>query len=709
MSDAIGVNVAGFLRGALGLGEAARLYVAALQEAGIPVSTTTVDVPLPDTKGAVPKEADFQAPSTGGELPFNLICVNAPEMPSFYEDVGPQFFEGKRSIGVYAWEVDHVPAAWSWAFDLVDEIWTYSSYVADILRGAAPNAPVARVPLPVRPPAPAGPAPDLGLPDKFTFLFLFDFYSTLQRKNPLGLIEAFKRAFRPGEGPQLLVKSFNGDYKPERLELVQAAAAEHPDVHVVDRYLSTEDRDALVAGCDCYVSLHRSEGFGLTLAEALARGKPVVATRFGGNTDFMTDENSFLVDYTLARVGKDGENYPPDGRWADPDLDHAAELMRSVYEGRDAARARATAGGPALLERLSLDRVGGIAKARLERLAARGPARRTPPSPPPVHAWDPIQRAEWKLEFDPLRDAREAGGAKGAARAAALQAMRPYTYHQDELNQALVDGLKYISDRLQRFEREGGLDADGWARLRQLIEAARTRPAPEHPLISGRDEYDEPVLAFDAESAEAAPADAYAGFEDVFRGSEELVRGRQRGYVESFEGTGWVLDLGCGRGEFLDLLKEAGIRGAGVDSDEGMVARSRAKGHEVEQADALEHLRGLDDRSVPGMFAAQFVEHLPPDPLFEFLRVAAVKLAPGGTAVFETVNPHVPSAMKAFWVDPTHHHPLFPEVLLALCRFAGFGAGRVVFPDAGGSFTSDLFSSPDYAVVLRGRAAESGQ
>ena len=136
---------------------------------------------------------------------------------------------------------------------------------------------------------------------------------------------------------------------------MQAAAAEHPDVHVVDRYVSTEDRDALVAGCDCYVSLHRAEGFGLTLAETLARGKPVIATGFSGNTDFMTEENSFLVDYTLARVGKDGENYPPDGHWADPDLDHAAELMRQVYRDQE-ARARARAGGPKLLEQLSLDR-----------------------------------------------------------------------------------------------------------------------------------------------------------------------------------------------------------------------------------------------------------------------------------------------------------------------------------------------------------------
>src|SRR5439155_23873151 len=98
-------------------------------------------------------------------------------------------------------------------------------------------------------------------------------------------------------------------------------------------------------------------------AEALVRGKPVIATGFSGNTDFMTPENSFLVDYALSRVGTEGENYPPDGHWADPDLDHAAELMRRVVEDPEGARARAESGRGELLERLSLERVGGIARA----------------------------------------------------------------------------------------------------------------------------------------------------------------------------------------------------------------------------------------------------------------------------------------------------------------------------------------------------------
>jgi glycosyltransferase involved in cell wall biosynthesis/SAM-dependent methyltransferase len=698
-SARIGVDVAGFLRGGLGLGEAARRYVAALESAGIPVRTTSVDVFLPEHERDRRKTAEFEDLASDEDLPFNLICVNAPELPRFYSDVGPNFFAGKRTIGVWAWEVDKVPHDWSWAFGAVDEIWTYSQYVVDVLRPAS-NVPVARVPLPVLEPPTPGPPPDLGVPDGFTFLFLFDFYSTVQRKNPLGLIEAFRRAFKPGEGPQLVLKSFNGDLKPERLEQVLEAAAGHPDVHVLDRYVTAAERDALVAGCDCFVSLHRAEGFGLGLAEAMALGRPVIATGYSGNVDFMTPENSWLVDYTMTRVGEEGENYPSDGHWAEPDLDHAARLMREVWEDQDAAREKAERGRRDVLEGLSPEKVGALARDRLEQLALTPePARNEPPPPPPAQiTWGPLRLARGKLDFDPLDDARKTGGAKGTARQAVLRAMRPYTHHQEELNHALVEAVGELAQRLETLVWEAGLGPDGRPHARRVIEAARARPSPGHPLIS-ETENGQRVLAFESSGA-ADPAEAYRGFEDVFRGDEGLIRRRQEGYLPLFEGTDWVLDVGCGRGEFLDLLRGAGIGGRGVDLDAAMVERCREKGHQVVEGDALEHLDRLEDAKLPGAFVAQLIEHLPAEALNELLRLLAAKLAPGGTVVLETVNPHSPTALKAFWTDPTHHHPLFPEVTLALGRFAGFRSGRVIFPGGSGDFDQDVYTSPDYAVVL---------
>ena len=702
------VNVAGFLRGGLGLGEAGRLYVAALRAAGVPVSTTTVEVPLPEFvdkagKRAVPKTAEFTDLATDAETRFNLICVNAPELPQFWADVGEGFFRGRRSIGVWAWEVDRVPGDWALAFQLVDEIWVYSSYVEEILRGAS-HLPVVRVPLPVVPEPPPEVEVDLGLPDKFTFLFLFDFYSTMQRKNPVGLIEAFRRAFEPGEGPQLLLKSFNGDYKPERLARVRAAAKGHPDIHVVDRYVTAAQKSALMARADCYVSLHRAEGYGLTLAEAMGLGKPVIATGFSGNTDFMSPENSYLVDYELTEVGPEGENYPSDGHWAEPDVDHAAALMREVWENRDEAAARAERGRADIAERLSLERVGEIARARLEAAEEGGllAPEITQRRRRVTAGWRPLQLALGKRRYDPYSEAAKEGGARNAAKRGVLQAMRPYTHHQEELNDAMVQGLRELVERLAEvdellapFEGDAGAEQQG-RDLDRVLRGMRARPASSHPAVSFTDERGVRVLGFDV-AEDPAP---YT-YEDVFRGDEGTIRARQEGYPGELAGAARVIDLGCGRGEFLDLLRERGIAATGVELSEEMVAHCREKGHEVERADAIEYLRGQPPHSIPAAFAAQVVEHLPAEALRELLEQLVSKLEPGGTAILETVNPHAPGAMKAFWTDPTHHHPLFPEVLLAFSRFAGFASGRVVFREGSGDFDEDVYESPDYAVVLR--------
>jgi glycosyltransferase involved in cell wall biosynthesis/SAM-dependent methyltransferase len=630
--------------------------------------------------------------------------VNAPELPRFYHDVGPGFFEGKRTIGVWAWETDRVPDEWGWAFNAVDEIWTYSQYVVDVLSAASP-VPVRRVPLPVAAPEISVPAPDFGLPDRFTFLTLFDFYSTLQRKNPEGLIAAFKRAFSPGEGPQLLVKSFNGDYKPERVEQLRRAAAGRADVHLVDQYVTRAEKDALIASSDCYVSLHRSEGFGLPLAEAMALGRPVIATGYSGNLEFMNDENSWPVRYAITQVGPDGENYPADGHWAEPDLEHAAERMRDVWENVPERERRSARGRDDVAERLSMERVGEIAKGHLEEAEGLVELRRVPPPPPPPElAFPTLQRAWQNISFSPLWAARERGGPRGAARAAALLAMRPYTYHQKELNQLLVESVQTLATRLDQLnwalEGEAGLNPGGRQQIRRLLEAAALRPSPTHPSISERDESGQAVLRFETQNPEPLD-DVYTAFEDVFRGPQETIRERQRGYVEMLGSADWVLDVGCGRGEFMDLLREHGVVSRGVDLNPGMVDLSRAKGHDVELGDALAYLRGLDHHAVPAIFAAQFIEHLPADSVVELLKLTAAKLQPGGIAIFETVNPNSAGALKAFWVDPTHHHPLFPEVLLAFARFAGFASGRVEFPGGSGDFATDIYSCPDYAVVLR--------
>ena len=176
----------------------------------------------------------------------------------------------------------------------------------------------------------------------------------------------------------------------------------------------------------------------------------------------------------------------------------------------------------------------------------------------------------------------------------------------------------------------------------------------------------------------------------------------QRPYLELLDGHAPVLDFGCGRGEMLDLLRERGVAYHGVDVDEAMIARCRAKGHsEVEVAGASAHLASVADGSYGAIFSAQVIEHLPYAELDDLLRLAARKLRPGGLFIAETVNPHAPAALRMFWTDLTHHHPIYPEVALSLCELTGFASAYVFHPMGSGTVDRDSWTQSAYAVVAR--------
>jgi glycosyltransferase involved in cell wall biosynthesis len=363
------VRVTGYLGHTLGLGSAARGYVEALSAVGVPVST--VSVPLhhmgPTRLDGGYGRQGFEDLVHHGRHGFEIVAVNADELPDFVGRLGDGYFEGPR-IGIWGWETNSIPARWQRAFALVDEIWVYSRFMQENIGAVAP-VPVVSLAPPVQAPRELA-APDrLGVPEGFLFLFVFDYLSTIQRKNPVGLIEAFRRAFEPGAGPQLLLKTINAPLRPLADEEVLWAAHGRPDIHVIDRSLDREQLGGLMAACDCYVSLHRAEGFGLTMAEAMAIGKPVIATGYSGNVDFMDGENSYLVDHTITRVGPECEIYPPEGEWAEPSVEHAAELMRRVYEDREQAARVGTRAAQDIARGLSPQATGAAMRARLEKLA----------------------------------------------------------------------------------------------------------------------------------------------------------------------------------------------------------------------------------------------------------------------------------------------------------------------------------------------------
>ncbi len=223
----------------------------------------------------------------------------------------------------------------------------------------------------------------------------------------------------------------------------------------------------------------------------------------------------------------------------------------------------------------------------------------------------------------------------------------------DEVGRKVNDA----GDLSARLERRG-------SELEDRLLRVERRPAAALPPRAG-------AQVPSATPATQAPFDYFA-FEGRMREGRDEIRRRQAPYVDDFRDAGPVLDVGCGRGEFLTLLREAGVEARGVDLDADMVAFCRGEGLDVEQADAVEWLAGLEDASLGGIFGAHVVEHMPPESLVRFLSLAGTKLRPGARLVLETPNPVSLVALKHYFADLTHSQPLVPETLAFLVRQAGF-------------------------------------
>ncbi len=442
-SELWGVNVVGYFRSELGVGEAARQVVTALDAAGVPaLAVHGATLPL-SRQGHTYTQSDHR----DAQFPVNLICVNADMLPDFASRAGERFFAGRYSIGLWFWEVSRFRAEWQRSFELLDEVWAPTAHVAEAL---APVSPIPVVPMriPVEVPSivPRSRA-ELGVPEGFFFLFSFDYLSVFERKNPLALVEAFTRAFAPGEGPSLVLKCINAERDPANHERLLTAAGEHPDVHVIDRYLTPSDKNTLTATCDCYVSLHRSEGFGLTMAEAMYVGKPAIATGYSGNLDFMTPENGLLVDYALVPIGPGSPPYPADGEWADPNVEHAASLMRLVFDDPAAAAALGARAAQDIHRSHSPEAAGILMERRLEHLRRLGASGR--------HAAVDGKRSMVvdslapRIQRGPVAGpSTKVGPVGGVARRGALRLMRPFTAYQEAVNAEVLRSLNMISDEV---------------------------------------------------------------------------------------------------------------------------------------------------------------------------------------------------------------------------------------------------------------------
>lgn len=331
-----GVNIFGYLRGQFGLAESARVYARALLAAGYPVALCDIDIDIPHGQD----DASL-AHYIGVDAPYgiNLIFVNPDHLEQALNSIGHAKLQGRYNIACWFWELEKIPDNWLWAIDVVDEFLVASTFVQDAIRRETAK-PILRVPMPVSLGAHNGTRKDFSIPcEKFLFLTTFDFHSSIRRKNPFAVAAAFRSAFPSSrDDVRLMVKSSNGHQFPEHLRQLLSIGSDDPRIIVRDQVLDRAHILALQRCADAYVSLHRAEGFGLGLAECMAMGKPVIGTGWSGNLDFMTADNSCLVNYKMVPVEPGDYLHVKGARWADADINHAAEFMKRVADEPNFAR-----------------------------------------------------------------------------------------------------------------------------------------------------------------------------------------------------------------------------------------------------------------------------------------------------------------------------------------------------------------------------------
>jgi len=327
----LGVNVAGYLSTESGMGEAARSSIRSLEAANVPMVLTNVPSRLRT------QDVSYTSFTDENPHPFNLVHLNGDNMSTFAAARGRGYFQDRYTIGYWFWELSKWRDDWLDGFNHVNEVWVASEFTRACLAEVSP-VPVVTMPLPfVLPDAPPLGRAHFGIPESSTvFLLTFDVSSQTERKNPLGAIRAFRRAALPRGAATLVLKYTNAEYDRDAVRRFHEEA-EGLDVTMIDGYLSRPELAALMQVSDCYLSLHRAEGFGMTLGEAMLLGKPVIATNYSGNVDFMTEANSYLVDYRLVPLTKDYGPYMRGFVWAEPDVAQAAGYIRQVALNKPAA------------------------------------------------------------------------------------------------------------------------------------------------------------------------------------------------------------------------------------------------------------------------------------------------------------------------------------------------------------------------------------
>ena len=348
-----GINVIGLVRAQMGLGQSCRLLANALEHCDVPYSLYNFELPA----SLMHAEDHSYDSKISKELKYNinLIHVNPDEMLLMYNRLPEDSWDHCYNIAFWLWELEAIPESWNKYFSMLDEIWTPSEFISQSLRKVT-DLPVITIPYCVT--AATEECFDrkyFHLPeDMFLFLSMYDSNSTMERKNPMGTVNAFKQAFKPDDKKVGLVLKVN-NAREEDLRILRESLREYDNIYYITETLEKSAVNSLIKVCDAFVSLHRAEGFGLVMAEAMLVGTPCIATNWSSNTEFMNNEVACMVDYSFTSLKEDYPPYKKGAVWADPDIGQAAEYMKQLAADSDYYESLARSANQYISEKLGMN------------------------------------------------------------------------------------------------------------------------------------------------------------------------------------------------------------------------------------------------------------------------------------------------------------------------------------------------------------------
>ncbi|MDO5403151.1 MAG: glycosyltransferase [Eubacteriales bacterium] len=333
-----GINLIGSINSDTGLGQSMRLVADIIDASGTDYTVYNYYVP----PGGSMNDTAYRHKITN-ECPYNinLIHVNASEFTRAFIDIGQEVWNGRYNIAYWLWELEEFPKEWLGNMNLVDEIWTPAEFISRTLRKYT-DKPVHTIPYAVTAPTEESFTRQyFNLPeDKFLYLMMFDGKSRMERKNPVGVIEAFKKAYtaddvKKSSNVGLVVKINEPENGARDIAYIKEALKGYENVYFICETLSKVEVNSLIKCADVFVSLHRAEGFGLVLAEAMYVGTPAIATNWSANIEFMNNDVACMVDAKMIEIGRDMPPFKKEYKWADADIGQAADYMRKLYEDKE--------------------------------------------------------------------------------------------------------------------------------------------------------------------------------------------------------------------------------------------------------------------------------------------------------------------------------------------------------------------------------------